>query len=72
MKLAENEGIVPNRFPPDYNESIFDPNHRDYNNYVPMSFSAPKVVTLPGIFHVLMNVENEFYSSARSSRDART
>jgi hypothetical protein len=43
MQLANNTGITPVRFTDDYCQSIFDPIHSEYDNYVPMNFSKEKV-----------------------------
>jgi hypothetical protein len=55
MKLANNTEIKPVRFPNDYNDSIFNENHHDYNNIVAMSFSSPKESEA---MEPLVNVEN--------------
>jgi hypothetical protein len=44
MRLSENVGIQPVQFPKDYNSSVFDRNHPEYDNFTPMHFSSPQVV----------------------------
>jgi hypothetical protein len=40
MLMSNNRGIRPVRFPENYNDSIFDPTHPDYNIFIPMTFSS--------------------------------
>jgi hypothetical protein len=47
MQLEGNAGIKPVRFGDDYNSSIFDATHADFNNFTKMDFSAPRNVVDP-------------------------
>src|SRR5690349_19552 len=46
MKMRDNNDIRPVRFSEDYCDSLFNPAHHEYGNYVPMTFGRTRAAAV--------------------------